>query len=265
MIGSGRSMSECRRLVGRKAVITGAGRGLGLAAALRLASEGADVTITDVDTSALDEARRAGAQCGFTLSTLVLDSLGDADHASLASHIEKLGGLDILVANAGGSLHTPYRFLDETDEDWRRVTDLNLMGAVRACRCALPWMQRARYGRIVNLGSKAGAYGSLIAGANYAASKGAIAALTRQLALEFGASGITVNCIQPGIVMTERVKGLWAQRRTEEERRRVLEDVPLRRHGVVEDVAAAVAFLASDDAAFITGACLDVNGGQAMS
>jgi 3-oxoacyl-[acyl-carrier protein] reductase/2-hydroxycyclohexanecarboxyl-CoA dehydrogenase len=232
---------------------------------LRLAAEGADVTVTDVDPGALTEATDSARAQGQVLRTLLLDSLGDPAHEALAAHIAGQGGVEILVANAGGSLHTPYRFLEESDADWRRVIDLNLMGAVWACRCVLPWMQKAGYGRIVNLGSKAGAYGSLIAGANYAASKGAIASLTRQLALEFGPSGVTVNCVQPGIVMTERVRGLWAQRRTEEERKRVLDEVPLRRHGEVADVAAAVAFLASDDASFITGACLDVNGGQAMS
>lgn len=258
-------MSECRRFVGRRAVVTGAGRGLGLAAALRLAAEGADVTITDVDVTALSQAEDLAREQGRVLRTLVLDSLRDAAHEALAAHISDLGGVDILVANAGGSLHTPYRFLDESDEHWQRVMDLNVMGAVWACRSVVPWMQRARYGRIVNLGSKAGAYGSLIAGANYAAAKGAIAALTRQLAIEFGPDGITVNCVRPGIVMTERVRGLWSERRTEDERKRILEQVPLRRHGEVEDIAAAIAFLASDDASFITGACLDVNGGQAMS
>jgi 3-oxoacyl-[acyl-carrier protein] reductase/2-hydroxycyclohexanecarboxyl-CoA dehydrogenase len=232
---------------------------------LRLAQEGADVTVTDVDPTALSQAADLARQQGHVLRTLVLDSLGDPSHEALEAHLAGLAGVEILVANAGGSLHTPYRFLEESDEQWRRVMDLNLMGAVWACRCVLPWMQKARYGRIVNLGSKAGAYGSLIAGANYAAAKGAISAFTRQLALEFGPDGITVNCIQPGIVMTERVQGLWSERRTEEERRRILEEVPLRRHGKVEDVAAAVAFLASDDASFISGACLDVNGGQAMS
>ncbi|MBL8334585.1 MAG: SDR family oxidoreductase, partial [Rubrivivax sp.] len=108
-------------------------------------------------------------------------------------------------------------------------------------------------------------FGSLIAGANYAAAKGAMAAVTRQLAQEFGPHGITVNCICPGVVMTERTRGLWAQRRSAEERERVLQEIPLRRHAEVEDVAAAAAFLASDDAGFITGVTLDVNGGQGMA
>ncbi len=143
--------------------------------------------------------------------------------------------------------------------------NLNLMGAVWASRAVLPGMAARRFGRIVNFGSKAGRFGSLIAGPNYAAAKGAIAALTRQMAQEFGPQGVTVNCICPGVVMTDRTRGLWAERRTPEERERVLQEIPLRRHAEVEDVAAAVAFFASDDAGFITGTTLDLNGGQGMA
>jgi NAD(P)-dependent dehydrogenase (short-subunit alcohol dehydrogenase family) len=143
--------------------------------------------------------------------------------------------------------------------------DLNVMGAVWASKAVLPGMVRKQYGRIVNFGSKAGRYGSLIAGANYAAAKGAVASMTRQMAQEFGPEGITVNSICPGVVMTERTSSLWAERRTTEEREQVLTSIPLRRHCEVDDVAAAVAFLASDDSAFITGITLDLTGGQAMA
>jgi NAD(P)-dependent dehydrogenase (short-subunit alcohol dehydrogenase family) len=183
----------------------------------------------------------------------------------IAGLLHQHGRIDVLVNNAGGSLHTPYRFADEGDEDWKRVLDLNLMAAVWASRAVLPAMVAQCYGRIVNFGSKAGRFGSLIAGANYAAAKGAIASMTRQLALEYGPHGITVNCICPGVVMTERTRGLWAERRTPEERARIQDEIPLRRHCEVEDVAASVAFLASDDAAFVTGVTLDLNGGQAMA
>ncbi|WP_265289544.1 SDR family NAD(P)-dependent oxidoreductase [Verminephrobacter eiseniae] len=148
---------------------------------------------------------------------------------------------------------------------WQSVIELNMMSAVWSCRAVLPGMVARGGGRIVNFGSKAGRFASLIAGANYAAVKGAMASLTRQLALEYGAYGITVNCICPGIVMTARTRSLWSERRTPAERARVLGEIPLKRHCEVEDVAASVAFLASDDAAFITGATLDLNGGQAMA
>jgi NAD(P)-dependent dehydrogenase (short-subunit alcohol dehydrogenase family) len=256
----------CRRLAGRVAFLTAAARGIGFASAVRLAAEGATVCIADRDAAALTEAAQLAAAAGLSLQVLPMDS---SDQAAVAAAIAGLlaehGRIDILVNNAGGSLHTPYRFEEEGDEDWRRVLDLNLMAAVWATRAVLPAMVGHEYGRIVNFGSKAGRFGSLIAGANYAAAKGAIASMTRQLALEYGPHGITVNCICPGVVMTERTRGLWAQRRTAEERARVLADIPLRRHCEVEDVAASVAFLASDDAAFVTGATLDLNGGQAMA
>lgn len=135
---------------------------------------------------------------------------------------------DILVNNAGGSLHTPFPYLQESDDDWQRVMDLNVMGAVWASKAVLPAMSQNGYGRIVNFGSKAGRYGSLIAGAVMAA-KGAIAAMT-QMAQGIGPMGINVNCICPGVVMTERTAGLWAERRSEQEREQVLATIPVRRY-----------------------------------
>lgn len=256
----------CRRMSGRVVLLTAAARGIGFASAARLAAEGATVCITDRDEAALAEAAALAAARGLSLQTLAVDS---ADAAAVAAGIQDLidqhQRIDVLVNNAGGSLHTPYRFADEADEDWKQVLDLNVMGAVWASRAVLPTMVRNGYGRIVNFGSKAGRFGSLIAGANYAAAKGALASMTRQMALEYGPHGITVNCICPGVVMTERTRGLWAERRTPDERTRILQEIPLRRHCEVEDVAASVAFLASDDAAFITGVTLDLNGGQAMA
>lgn len=256
----------CHRLAGRRALLTAAARGIGFATAVRLAAEGAEVWITDRDTAALDQAAEASERAGWPLHTLRLDS-ADADDVAdvLGRLVERTGGPDVLVNNAGGSLHTPFRFLDEDEVHWQRVLDLNVLGAVRASRAVLPAMAARGFGRIVNFGSKAGRFGSLIAGANYAAAKGAVAALTRQMAQEFGPQGITVNCICPGVVMTERTRGLWAERRTPEERERVLQEIPLRRHAEVEDVAAAVAWLASDDASFVTGITLDLNGGQGMA
>ncbi len=256
----------CQRLRGRTALLTAAARGIGFASAVRLAAEGAQVWVTDRDEAALAQAATAAREAGFVLHTRVMDS---ADAGSVVSNITALltevGRIDILVNNAGGSLHTPFRFMEQSDAHWHQVMNLNLMGAVWASRAALPGMAAQGFGRIVNFGSKAGRFGSLIAGPNYAAAKGAMAALTRQMAQEFGPQGITVNCICPGVVMTDRTRGLWAQRRSAEERQRVLQEIPLRRHAEVEDIAAAVAFLASDDAAFITGITLDINGGQGMA
>lgn len=265
-IAAGDTGRGCRRFAGKVALLTAAARGIGFASAVRLAGEGATVLITDRDGAALDKAVTLAGSVGVRLNACTMDSTNGRDVARRIGELtERHGDIDILVNNAGGSLHTPYEYMQESDEDWQRVMDLNLMGAVWASKAVLPGMVRKGYGRIVNFGSKAGRYGSLIAGANYAAAKGAVASMTRQMAQEYGPSGITVNCICPGVVMTERTAGLWAQRRTAEERKRVLATIPMRRHGEVDDVAAAVAFLASDDSAFITGVSLDVNGGQAMT
>ena len=256
----------CRRMTGRVALLTGAARDIGFASAVRLAAEGAEVCITDRDAAALDAAVAAAKAAGLALQALTMDSADPADTARrIGELLQQRGRIDVLVNNAGGSLHTPYLFGEESDDDWKQVLDLNLMGAVWASRAVLPAMAGRGHGRIVNFGSKAGRFGSLIAGANYAAAKGAIAAMTRQLAMEYGPSGITVNCICPGVVMTERTRGLWAERRSAEERERVRNEIPLRRHCEAEDVAASVAFLASDDSSFVTGVTLDLNGGQAMA
>jgi 3-oxoacyl-[acyl-carrier protein] reductase/2-hydroxycyclohexanecarboxyl-CoA dehydrogenase len=256
----------CRRMQGRVALLTAAARGIGFASAVRLAAEGAVVWITDRDATALEQAANAAHLAGHTLHTRVMDSSDTGDIAAVTAAIcAEVGHIDILVNNAGGSLHTPYRFMDEDDGHWQRVLDLNVMGAVWASRAVLPGMVARGYGRVINFGSKAGRFGSLIAGPNYAAAKGAVASLTRQMAQEFGPQGITVNCICPGVVMTDRTRGLWEQRRSADERARVLQEIPLRRHAEVEDVAAAVAFLASDDASFVTGVTLDLNGGQGMA
>jgi 3-oxoacyl-[acyl-carrier protein] reductase/2-hydroxycyclohexanecarboxyl-CoA dehydrogenase len=251
---------------GRVALLTAAARGIGFASAVRLAAEGAAVWITDRDATALEQAANAAHLAGHTLHTRVMDSSDTGDIAAVTAAIcAEVGHIDILVNNAGGSLHTPYRFMDEDDGHWQHVLDLNVMGAVWASRAVLPGMVARGYGRVINFGSKAGRFGSLIAGPNYAAAKGAVASLTRQMAQEFGPQGITVNCICPGVVMTDRTRGLWEQRRSADERARVLQEIPLRRHAEVEDVAAAVAFLASDDASFVTGVTLDLNGGQGMA
>ena len=254
------------RLKGKTAFFTGAGSGIGLTSSIRLANEGANVWISDRDTAILEEAKENALAQGVTLNTIQADSTqSDSMKKAIDYIFQESGRLDILVNNAGGSLHTPYHFLEETDEDWKRVLDLNIMGAVVASRFVLPYMQQQKSGRIINFGSKAGRFSSLIAGANYAAAKGAIASLTRQLAMEFGPDGITVNCICPGVVLTKRTTGLWESRRTPEERAKVLLEIPLRRHAVAEDISGVVAFFASDDAGFITGTTLDVNGGQGMA
>lgn len=255
-----------RRFEGRRALVTAAARGLGQGVALRLAREGAVVSVWDRDAKELEALSREAAENELSLETQALDMADAAAIDAAANQLEKrIGGVDVLVNNIGGSLHTPFRFLEQSDEDWERVMAVNVTACVQTTRAVLPGMVARGYGRIVNLGSKAGRYGSLFAGANYVAAKGAMQAFTLQIAQEFGPQGVTCNTVCPGAVLTPRVEALLAERQSEAERQRVLESIPVRRHGRVEDIAAAVAYLASEEAGFVNGASLDVNGGQSMS
>ncbi len=254
--------TSCSRFTNRHALVTAGHGAIGWAIALRLATEGAKVTVWDINPS-------PPAAAPETISPHIESRIFDLlDPSSLDDELDRLLGrtlpVDILVNNAGGSLHTPQRFTDLTDEHWTQVYQLNVFTAVRISRRLLPEMVKNGYGRIINLGSKAGRYGSLFTGANYSSAKGAIHAMTLQIAQEYGPYGITSNAVCPGAILTERVERLLSQRHSQEERKLVLQSIPVRRHGTVDDVAAAVSFLASAEAAFITGVMLDVNGGQVM-
>lgn len=255
-----------RRYENRVALITAAATGLGRGVAFRLASEGARVMVWDRDKEALDEIRADAARDGATIEGEALDMLDQKQvKAAVARLAARHGRIDVLVNNIGGSLHVPFRFLEQTDEDWERVMDVNVTACVWVTREVVPHMQRQRYGRIINMGSKAGRFGSLFAGTPYVAAKGAMQAFTLQLAQEFGPDGITCNTVCPGAILTPRVEKFLAERHTPEKRAEVLASIPVRRQGRVEDVAAAIAYLASEEAGFVNGATLDVNGGQAMS
>jgi NAD(P)-dependent dehydrogenase (short-subunit alcohol dehydrogenase family) len=253
-----------RRFDGRRALITGGAGAIGSVTALRLIAEGATVAVWDRSAAALAEL----AQRGPGTEALIGCEVDVTDETSVEQAAEELarrwGAVDVLVNNAGGALDKPYSLLDQTDADWRVTLDLNLMSAVRVSKRIVPGMQRQHYGRIVNVGSKAGRYGSFIDGPSYVAAKGALQALSLQMAMEFGPNGVTCNAVCPAMVMIERVERLWKERRTPEERAAIERSIPLRRFAMPEDVAGAIAFLASDDAAFITGCVLDVNGGQSM-
>ena len=247
-------------------LITAAASGLGRGIAIDLARHGATVHVWDRDAQALAELSSDAKSENLAISTRAVDLSNEREvEQAFSATIEQSSKIDDLINNAGGSLHTPFNFLKQSKEDWERVFNLNLMLTVKLTQLVIPLMIDRQYGRIINIGSKAGRYGSLFAGANYVAAKGAIHALTLQLAQEFGPQGITCNAICPGAVMTPRVQGLLKERQSDEQRQKVLNEIPVRRHGEVDDIANTIAFLASPQSGFITGVLLDVNGGQAMS
>jgi 3-oxoacyl-[acyl-carrier protein] reductase len=249
---------------GRVAVITGAARGIGLAAVKRLAEGGARVVMLD----RLDEvvAAASGLQAaGLQVEPVVLD-LGQAEacQAAIDQVLARHGRLDILVNNAGIAPKQPdgLKALAEntTLEEWQRVLFVNLTSVFLLCRATAPAMRAQGWGRIVNLTSVAGRAKSDISGSAYCASKAGLIGFSRVLATELGGAGITVNCIAPGRIMTP-----LAAVAGEAVNQGYIRLIPVGRLGEPEDIAASISFLASDDAAFITGAVLDVNGGSYMA
>ncbi|KRQ08981.1 SDR family NAD(P)-dependent oxidoreductase [Bradyrhizobium manausense] len=257
-------VSISQRFRGRRALVTGAAGDLGAAIAKRLSSEGARVAVWDKNSNGLDIAFGSAGGDTFLKSVVDLRSERDVKQAA-AGVLDAFGGVDIVVNNAGGALDRPYYLLDQTEEDWVQTIDLNLYTAVRVTKAFIGAMSGAGYGRVINLGSKAGRYSSYIDGPAYCAAKGAVHAFTLSLAMEFGPKGVTANAVLPGLIMTERVRKLWEFRRPLVEREAIKKAIPLQHHGDLEDISGAVAFLASDDAKFITGTLLDLNGGQSMA
>jgi len=246
--GDGRRLSE------RNALVTGAARGIGLAIAERLLSEGARVVLSDID---IDRARAEAARLGERALALRLDVTDSADVASgIRSTIERLGGLDILVNNAG--IHGPsVPAWELTDQDWHRVLATNLTGVFYCCRAALPHMRERQYGRIVNIASIAGKEGNPNA-LPYSASKAGVIGLTKALAKEVANEGIMVNTVTPAVIETDILNQV-----SPEHVRYMLSRIPVGRVGQPHEVAALVAWLCSDECSFSTGAVFDISGGRA--
>jgi 3-oxoacyl-[acyl-carrier protein] reductase len=243
-------------LGGRAALVTGAGRGIGLAIARRLGRDGASVAISDVDLGRAREAVALLRAEGITAEAFGGDVSREADAQAMVDGVRAaFGRLDILVNNAG--IVSTGGLLGVSAEEWRRVMSINLDGVFHCVKAALPGMMEQRSGRIVNIASVAGKRGGgLLGNSCYAASKGGVIALTRGLAREAGPYGITVNAITPALTDTEMTQALQGDARA-----RVLADMPLGRAGTPDDIASAVCFLASEGAAFITGEIMDVDGG----
>ncbi len=247
-------MLPAMRLAGRKALVTGGGSGIGAAISARLAAEGADVFVGDIAT---DNAASVAADVGGEAIHLDVTDLGSA-HAAL----ERTGTLDVLVNNAGND---EFGFFTETDPDhWERILGVNLKGVFACTYAALPGMQAAGYGRIVNIASEAGRVGSK-GSAVYSAAKGGVIAFTKVMARENARYGITANAIAPGPIDTPLLRratdlGELGERII----KTMAETTQAKRLGTPEEVAAAVAFLAAEEASYVTGETLGVSGGLGM-
>ena len=250
------------KLEGRTAIVTGAGSGIGKAFALRLGQDGANVVIADIrnhDQAAQEIAKATGAR---TLG-LKVDVSSEADTARMAEEtLKAFGSIDALVNNAAMFSVLQLRPFEQIPvEEWKRLMEVNILGVALACKAVVPQMRRQQRGRIINLASGAPIKGVPLF-LHYIASKGAVIAMTRGLARELGKDGITVNAIAPGFTMSEGV--IEHHQHVEVSRDNAARTRAIPRDEQPEDLVGTVSFLASDDAAFMTGQTLVVDGGSAM-
>ena len=241
------------RLDGKTALVTGASGGIGAEIARRLHAQGATVALSGTRAAALEA---LAAELGERAHVCPANLLDPAAPDALIATVEAIGPLHILVNNAGFT--RDMLAMRMKDEDWQAVLDVDLTAPFRLARAALRLMLRRRAGRLISLGSIVGAPGN--AGqANYAAAKAAMVGMSKALAQEVASRGITVNVVAPGFIATPMTDAL-----TDTQRSKLLESIPLGRMGTPADIAAAVLYLASDEAAWVTGATLHINGGMAM-
>ena len=252
-----------KRLDGRVGLVTGSAQGMGLAIATALAEEGAKIVIADIQEETIAKSVADLKEKGFEALGVTLDV---TKRESVAGGIKKVvdewGRLDILVNNAGGALHTPHVLGEIEEKHWDLVVNVNLKGSFFTCQEAIPVMAKQGKGAIVNISALAAHYRASLAGVQYTAAKAGVEGLTRQLAYDWGPEGIRVNAVAPTVTMTgDRVRGLW-EGKGEDEQAKILSNIPLRRLSEPSEIAAAVVFLASDEASYITGVTLDVVGGR---
>lgn len=241
-------------LTGKTALVTGASGGIGGAIAQALHAAGATVALSGTRTAPLEA---LAADLGSRAHVLTCDLADPASVEALPkAAAAAMGSVDILVNNAGITRDT--LFLRMSDEDWQSVIDVNLTSAFRLCRGVLRGMMKTRWGRIVNISSVVGATGNP-GQANYAAAKAGMVGMAKSLAAEVASRNITVNCVAPGFITTAMTEKL-----SEDQKTRILTSIPAGRMGEASEIAAAVLYLASPEAGYVTGAVLHVNGGMAM-
>ena len=247
------------RLRGVRSLVTGGGSGIGKATCLRLAAEGAQVLVTDLDPGAAESTAELIAAEGGSASSSGLDVRSDLDAALPALIAEHLGEIDALINNAGvGSAGT---VTETSDEDWRRLFEVNVDGVFKCSRAVVPAMLERGHGAVVNVASVAGVIG-LTNRFAYCATKGAVVSMTRAMALDYAGRGVRANCVCPGTIDTPWVESMaagagdrevfWTEMAARQ---------PVGRLGTAEEVAAAIAFLCSADSEFMTGSALIVDGG----
>ena len=246
------------KLEGRVAFVTGAAQGIGRAIALALAEDGADLALGDLNLEKLEATAREVEGLGKKALALHLDvSSSDSVQAAVAKTLETWGKIDILVNNAG--ITKDNLVLRMKPQDWDAVLGVNLNGAFHCIRTVLPGMVKQRYGRIVNIASVVAQSGNP-GQANYIASKAGVIGLTKAVASEVGSRNITVNAVAPGFIATAMTEKL-----PEAVRERMLTLIPVGRMGTDRDVARGVRFLVSEEAGYITGHVLNINGGMYMA
>jgi 3-oxoacyl-[acyl-carrier protein] reductase len=246
------------KLKNRVAVVTGAARGIGRAIALTFVREGVKVVLVDIDQDRLEILKKEIEKNRGKAISILCDITKSSEVNKMVNQVqETFGHVDILVNNAGiirrGTIETV------TEEDWDQVIEVNLKGTFNCCKAVVEMMKQQGYGKIVNVSSIAGKMGDITSAPGYGPSKAGMDALTKTLARQLAPYGINVNAVSPHAIETE-MSAQWS----EERRNEIIASIPLGRLGKAEDVAEAVLFLVSDEASFITGEILDVNGGALM-
>ena len=245
--------------IGKSAIVTGAGRGMGKTVAERLAALGVKVIVNDYNSELADDTvesiKRGGGDAVAASGDV---SVADDVRRVVENAVDWAGPVQVLINNAGVLM--PTKVIDIDENEWDRVVDVNLKGTYLFSRAVLPSMQRSGWGRIVNFSSTAGKNVSTIGGAHYTAAKAGILGFTRHLAKEVAHFGITVNAVCPGLINTEMVRSTINRDQLEDYAKKF----PIQRIGEPEEVADLVVFLVSDKSRYITGSSLDINGGDLM-